>query len=470
MQNYTIQSQHGFSEGPKNVQMLSTSAPFKKLDSVTPTAVMQWYKSLVSVLSHYNICLMPFKDIVLKYGEIGLCLPGVGWMKYNEMGNALSTLLTTNLLPLDDNSILPKKLAQKLRLANKTNNGYKILHRLLEEVIVGYKLDSLEMTWPHYRDYDCVFAFAEHMMLTFELAQKHEFNPTEHQLAKLYLDSIKKEAGDKLKMAALILENDLKKLDKTTALPEAFELDHMAYALSESIEESPDIDLLRKQVYHSIATKRTSASTSSTTATSSLTPDYTSIPLATSQEKQVHFSPTYAPSYDPTKSPHPAANDHLQGYSIRKYYANEVYRRNSRTRQQSRPAPNPRRLVNNRRRRPYDPNKRCNACNRIGHDANSCDYLGVSCFIERFRANGANEETIKQAEQTWVRQNDQYLVQPSDGDTRTPSQVLRNYMDKYGFDFETVEDEIDWIYFGNDCQDGDDIDTDAIDLGTLSLS
>jgi hypothetical protein len=52
------------------------------------------------------------------------------------------------------------------------------LHQLLEEVIVGYKLDSLEMTWPHYRDYDCVFAFAEHMMLTFEPAQKHEFNPT----------------------------------------------------------------------------------------------------------------------------------------------------------------------------------------------------------------------------------------------------------------------------------------------------
>jgi hypothetical protein len=95
-------------------------------------------------------------------------------------------------------------------------------------VIVGYKLDSLDMTWPHYRDYDCVFAFAEHMMLTFELAQKHDFNPTEHQLAKLYLDSIKKEAGDKLKMAALILENDLKKLDKTTDLPECFELDYMA--------------------------------------------------------------------------------------------------------------------------------------------------------------------------------------------------------------------------------------------------
>jgi hypothetical protein len=69
-------------------------------------------------------------------------------------------------------------------------------------------------------------------------------NPSEFQLAKLYFDSIKIEAGDKLKMAALILENDLKKLDKTASLPAGFELDHMAYALSESIEEAKDTDLL----------------------------------------------------------------------------------------------------------------------------------------------------------------------------------------------------------------------------------
>jgi hypothetical protein len=187
-------------------------------------------------------------------------------------------------------------------------------------------------------------------------------------------------------------------------------------------------------------------------------------------EKQVQFCSSVAPAYHSTKLPPVTVNEHLQGYSLRKYYANEVYRRNDRTRQKPRPAPNPCRLVRNRRRHPYDPNKRCNACNRIGHDANSCDHLGVSCFIERFWANGANEETIKQAEEAWLKLNDQYLVQPSDGDHRTPSQVLRNYMDKYGFDFQTVEDEMDWIYFGNDCQDGDEMDDDAIDLGALSLS
>jgi hypothetical protein len=463
MHNYTVQSQYGYSDGPKNIQLLSSGAPFKKLESLKPTIVMEWYKNLVSVLTHYNICLTPFKDIVLKYGEMALCLPGVGWMKYNEMGIALGVLLTTNLLPLEDDSILPKRLAQKLRLANKSNNGYKILHRLLEEVIVGYKLDSLEMTWPRYRTYECVFAFAEHMMLTYELAQKHEFNPTAFQLARLYLDSIKKEAGDKLKMAALILENDLKKLDKKAAIPETFELDHLAFALSESIEEADDTDLLRKQVYHTTIPAPSSTSTSATTAFSSLTSEPT--PNQT-KEKHVQFIPTPKPSHLPPSSP----NEHIQGYSLRKYYANEVYRKNGRSRQQSRPAPNPRRLTRNRRRRPYDPAKRCNACNRVGHDANSCDHLGVSCFIERFRADGANEDVIRQAEEAWIQQNNQYLVQPPAGDDRTPSQVLRNYMDKYGFDFETVEDEMDWIYFGNDCQDGDDVEEDAIDIGNLSLS
>jgi hypothetical protein len=69
MQNYTTQSQYGFSDGPKNVLLLSTNVPFKKLESATPTAVMEWYKNLVSELSHYNICLMPFKDIVLRYNS-----------------------------------------------------------------------------------------------------------------------------------------------------------------------------------------------------------------------------------------------------------------------------------------------------------------------------------------------------------------------------------------------------------------
>jgi hypothetical protein len=194
---------------------------------------------------------------------------------------------------------------------------------------------------------------------------------------------------------------------------------------------------------------------------SSLIPETT---LIQHHKKQVQFCPPTAPLNTPPKSPSSTPNEHMQGYSLRKYYANEVYRRNRRTRQQPRPAPNPRRLVCNHRQRPYDPNKRCSACNHFGPDANSCDHLGVSCFIECFHANGANEETIKQAEEAWVKQNDQYLVQPSDGDHRTPSQVLRNYMDKYVFDFETVENEMNWIYFGNDYQDGDDIDDDAIDL------
>jgi hypothetical protein len=29
---------------------------------------------------------------------------------------------------------------------------------------------------------------------------------------------------------------------------------------------------------------------------------------------------------------------------------------------------------------------------------------------------------------------------------------------------------MDWIYFGNDCQDGDDVEDDAFDLDALSLS
>jgi hypothetical protein len=139
----------------------------------------------------------------------------------------------------------------------------------------------------------------------------------------------------------------------------------MAYALSESIEEADDADLHWKQVYHTTISKPPSTSTSSTTAFSSLTPETTPIHH---HERHVQLCPTTAPLNTPTKSPSSTLNDHMHGYSLRKYYANEVYRRNGRTRQQPLPAPNPHRLVRNRRKRPYAPHKQCNACNRIGRD------------------------------------------------------------------------------------------------------
>jgi hypothetical protein len=47
IQNYTVQSQYGLSNGLKNVRLLSTSAPFKQLESIKPAAVTSWYKNLV---------------------------------------------------------------------------------------------------------------------------------------------------------------------------------------------------------------------------------------------------------------------------------------------------------------------------------------------------------------------------------------------------------------------------------------
>lgn len=52
---------------------------------------------MAALLPNYNIALMPFNDIELKYGDVGLCLLGVGIIHYTEMGRHLAMFLEDKL-------------------------------------------------------------------------------------------------------------------------------------------------------------------------------------------------------------------------------------------------------------------------------------------------------------------------------------------------------------------------------------
>jgi hypothetical protein len=56
-----------------------------------------------------------------------------------------------------------------------------------------------------------------------------------------------------------------------------------------------------------------------------------------------------------------------------------------------------------RRMRPDQPKVICDACRKKGHGANTCDFLAMSIFLQRFMKHGmANKESIAEAEQRWV--------------------------------------------------------------------
>jgi hypothetical protein len=75
---------------------------------------VNFYTHLTSDLKFYHIGLVPFDAIVLKYGYVGLVLPGVGDDRYLPMAQVLYNVLE-RLLPVDDPTI---------RMCNDSASGY----------------------------------------------------------------------------------------------------------------------------------------------------------------------------------------------------------------------------------------------------------------------------------------------------------------------------------------------------------
>ena len=67
------------------------------LDAIDQVCVIKWFNKTGTMLAHYDIAVMPFNHAELKYGSVGFSLPGVGKIKYLEMGQHLAMFLETRL-------------------------------------------------------------------------------------------------------------------------------------------------------------------------------------------------------------------------------------------------------------------------------------------------------------------------------------------------------------------------------------
>ncbi len=111
-----------------------------------------------------------------------------------------------------------------------------------------------------------------------------------------------------------------------------------------------------------------------------------------------------------------------------------------------------------RRMRPDQPRVICNACGKKGHGANTCDFLTMSVFLQRFMKHGiVNKDTIADAEQHWVdRAKDSFAPWDRAKDSSflsrgtTPSKVFQAFAERSGLSLEQMEDEIDWLCWPTD--------------------
>jgi len=87
---------------------------------------------------------MPFNAIKLSFNFEGLCPPGLGTLRYGEIGSALMDILPRLL-----SASIPEINSAIATVGSESNNGYDLFWRVLELTIPGFDptVPILPPTW-----------------------------------------------------------------------------------------------------------------------------------------------------------------------------------------------------------------------------------------------------------------------------------------------------------------------------------
>ena len=78
----------------------------------------------------------------------------------------------------------------------------------------------------------------------------------------------------------------------------------------------------------------------------------------------------------------------------------------------------------------------------MGHVANTCNFLAMSGFLQRYLKNGiATKATIADAECCWI----EWWKARGGSPTTTPSKLYMAFAEQSGLRFKQMEDEMDWL-------------------------
>ena len=139
---------------------------FPKLKSLDARVAVDFYDRLQKISAGYLLPLMPFDAIKLSFKFEGLCPPGLGTLRYGEIGSVLMDIVPC-LLP----ATIPEVASAIATVGFESNNGYDLFWRVLELTIPGFDptIPILPPVWC--RDSE-VFEFCQAYLLYFRLQSK----------------------------------------------------------------------------------------------------------------------------------------------------------------------------------------------------------------------------------------------------------------------------------------------------------
>ena len=94
------------------------------------------------------------------------------------------------------------------------------------------------------------------------------------------------------------------------------------------------------------------------------------------------------------------------------------------------------------RRRTFLPNKQCEACKRVGHEALNCDMSALALFIEHHKQSLSDAER-NDIESKWIARWKERLGHPA----HSPRQVMRTYCDEMNITVDTLNLAMDWEFW-----------------------
>jgi hypothetical protein len=451
--------------GPDIRKLLHEIEVFLPLVSTKLADVIDFISQFSSILSSYSIAVMPFEHIALEYGDVGLCYPGVGKVKFKKMAEALAKLLYHRLIPvgIDKTGELDDLLT--IEKEKPSPNGYAMLWALLELFVDAFKPDQVQVTWPDFTEEDNIFTFTRNFTLTWRMSRKREDPAKARNVALLYLQKVDDATGHKYKAAVLQLRSGLESLERNAVLPDKYGINRMCRFIARSVgKEAVDLELTpairRVQINdnednipdggthilnasgyrakqsrtHEQIRQMVPPLTSSTV--SSLTPP---IPPGLLQQR-------------PTGSEPPKSSRHLQGFTESRYEINQAYRQQSGQQSRKRPTPNPKRAMQNPKKwSTFDPETWCEACGKRGHPACRCYALAMAILIRKYM-DADHYDVLKECEDNWVRKHEPAFKDsgnPQETPPR-PLKVLRTFMERNHLDIDDIDNELDWEHFRED--------------------
>jgi hypothetical protein len=156
-------------------------------DGVTPERWVEFYTALQLMGNYFNIGIMPFDALDLRYADGGhaLCVCGLGYSIYTRMGTSLF-LIVQKLLPLS----VPEISTKVQSVAMSGGNGFELLW-VLTKHFVPMVSTTKHLGWPLWPSSDDPFLFARRVTLFCTLCRMRGMKAyTDSERSELFLSNV----------------------------------------------------------------------------------------------------------------------------------------------------------------------------------------------------------------------------------------------------------------------------------------